>query len=47
MGKKIIWFKRFDWVINCFQHFLDNYNQINEKMKNKMLQIQKNIKDFS
>ena len=45
--KNEVWLKKFDWVINCFKHFLDNYGQADEKVKNKMLQIQKNINDFS
>ena len=44
--KNSIWRKKLNWVPGCFQHFLDNFSQINIKVKNNMLEIQDSINNL-
>ena len=45
--KNSMWRKKMNWIIYCFEHFLDNFNQSDEKLKERMLDIQHSIHDFS
>merc|ERR1712080_432268 len=40
MGKR-----RFNWVRKCFQHFFENFSQIDDNVKIQIINIQKSIED--
>ena len=42
-SKNSIWRKKLNWVIGCFQHLLENFSQIDKKVKEIMLEIQNTI----
>ena len=45
-NKNSIWRKKLNWVPGCFQHFFDNFSQINKKVKENMLEIEDSINDL-
>ena len=38
-----MWRKKLGWVDGCFQHFLENFSQIDKNIKEKIFDIQKSI----
>ena len=40
-----LWRKKLQWVIDCFEHFLDMYPQTNQQVKNEMRDLKKEIED--
>ena len=44
--KNPIWRKKMNWVPGCFQHLFDNFSQINQKVKENMLEIQDSINNL-
>ena len=36
---------RFEWVSKCFDHFFENFNQIDDLTKDKLLKLEKRIED--
>lgn len=41
-----VWKKKMNWVIECFEHFFDNFSMIDKNLKEKMVVIQKSIDNF-
>ena len=40
-----LWRKKLQWIIDCFQHFLETFPQANDKVRNEMLDLVKSIQE--
>ena len=40
-----LWRKKMQWVIDCFQHFLEKFPQTDDQVKSEMANIESSIKD--